>query len=52
MGPKAKLTDDKKQEMYDAWKGSSQFAAIERFMEERSKIERLELTVTDISYKF
>ena len=50
MGPKGKLTDEKKQEMYDAWKGSAEYGAIERFIEKRSQISRLELSVKDISY--
>jgi hypothetical protein len=50
MGPKGKLTDEKKQEMFDAWKGSAEYAAIERFIQKRSEIPRLELSVTDISY--
>ena len=51
MGPK--LTDEKKQEMYETWKGTNEYAAIERYIEQRAKIleiERLELSVKDVSY--
>ena len=51
MGPK--LTDEKKQEMYEAWKGTNEYAAIEKYIEQRAKIleiERLELSVKDVSY--
>lgn len=50
MGPKGKLTDEKKQEMYDAWKASPQYRAIEQFITKRAEIERLELSVLDVSY--
>ena len=48
MGPK--LTDEKKQEMYDTWKGSAQYAAIEKFMAKRGEIDRIELSVLDVCY--
>ena len=42
MGPKGKLTDEKKQEMFDAWKGTNEWAAIEKFIAKRSEVERIE----------
>ena len=50
MGPKGKMSDEKKMEMYDAWKASGEYASIERFIAKRGEIDRLELSVTDVSY--
>ena len=49
MGPKKGLSDEKKEEMFEAWKNSAEYGAIERFIEERSKIDRLEMSCSDIS---
>ena len=41
--------------MYDDWKQSEEYSHIERYIEQRAKvneIERLELSVRDISYNF
>jgi len=49
MGPKKGLSDEKKEEMFEAWKNSAEYGAIERFIDERSKIDRLEMSCSDIN---
>ena len=54
MGPKGKLTDEKKQEMFETWKASAEYGAIERFIGRRGELTanhgRLELSHTDIPF--
>jgi hypothetical protein len=35
MPPRGKLTDEQKQEQFDNWKGTGEWAAIENFQKER-----------------
>ena len=48
MGPKAKMTDEKKQEMFEAWKGTNEYQAIEKFIGKRAEIARLEQSNKDM----
>lgn len=50
MGPKGKVSDEKKQEMFETWKASPQYAAINTFIGKRAEIERIEPSVKDICY--
>lgn len=50
MGPKGKMTDEKKQEMYDAWLKSPEYECIAKFQAKRAEISRLELSLKDISW--
>ena len=50
MGPKGKMTDEKKQEMYDAWLETPEYGAIKTFQAKRAEIQRLELSLKDISW--
>lgn len=38
MGPKGKMTDEKKQEMYDAWLETPEYGAIKTFQAKRAEI--------------
>lgn len=50
MGPKGKMTDEKKQEMFDAWQASAEYDIIKKFQGKRAEISRLELSLKDISW--
>jgi hypothetical protein len=50
MGPKGKMTDEKKQEMFDAWQASPEYEVIKKFQAKRAEISRLELSLKDISW--
>jgi hypothetical protein len=50
MGPK-KMTEEKRQEMFEQWMASPEFEIIKRFQEEREKQEaiiRIELSLKDV----
>lgn len=50
MGPKGKMTEEKKQEMYDNWLKSPEYESITKFQAKRAEISRLELSLKDISW--
>ena len=35
--------------IFEAWKNSSEYAAIQKFIDERNKIDRIEMSVNDIT---
>jgi hypothetical protein len=54
MPPRGKLTDEQKQEQFENWKNTTEWAAIDNFQKERQKIEEvrkggLQLSDIDIS---
>lgn len=51
MGPKGKMTDEKKQEMFDAWKGGAEYGAIEKFLGARADIGKGEIDRIELSDK-
>ena len=46
---KAKLTDEQKEEQFQAWQGGPEFQAIKRFVDKRTSIKEIELGTVDVS---
>ena len=50
MGPKAKMTEDKKIEMFETWKKSAEYEHILKFQGKRAEIIRIELSWKDLCF--
>lgn len=46
---KQKLTDEQKEELFETWKTTAEYAAITGFQEMRDKITPIELSTVDVS---
>ena len=47
--PKKKLTDDEKEELFQTWQGTQEYAAIKGFQDKRGTIKVIEYGSVDIS---